>query len=163
MAFYYDCMELSTALKPFFIRTLLREGHVVYLDPDIEVLGDLGEIFEAVRTNDVVLTPHLTEPLPADGRRPELIDFVRVGQFNLGFLGVGRSECSLRLSEWWGKTLVENCASDLRRDLFTDQVHEPAGELQDPLRGPSAPQRHNVGLLERHAARSPAGPGWHLG
>jgi hypothetical protein len=122
MAFYYDCMELSTALKPFFIRTLLQEGHVVYLDPDIEVLGDLGEIFEAVRMNDVALTPHLTEPLPADGRRPELIDFIRVGQFNLGFLGVGRSECSLRLMEWWGNTLVENCASDLRRDLFTDQV-----------------------------------------
>lgn len=122
MAFYYDCMELSTALKPFLIKTLLREGHVIYLDPDIEVMSDLGEILEAVRANDIVLTPHLTEPLEADGKRPALIDFVRVGQFNLGFLGVGRSDRSGRLMDWWGRVLVENSVSDLRRDLFTDQV-----------------------------------------
>ena len=37
MAFYYDCMEFNTAVKPYFLRTLLAEGAdaVIYLDPDI--------------------------------------------------------------------------------------------------------------------------------
>jgi len=160
MAFYYDCMELSTALKPFLIQTLLGEGHVIYLDPDIEVLGNLSEIFEAVRANDVTLTPHLTEPLEADGKMPALIDFIRVGQFNLGFLGVGRSDRSRRLMDWWGEVLVENCVSDLRRDLFTDQVWASLLVSFADRCAVLRSRRHNVAywnVMQRDLRRDPEG------
>ena len=49
MAFRYGLVELCTAVKPFFLRRLLNEGHeqVVYLDPDVQVLAPLTEALEA--------------------------------------------------------------------------------------------------------------------
>ena len=50
MAAAYDVMELSTAVKPWLLRTLLeRPGvdSVIYLDPDIQVFDSLEEIVGA--------------------------------------------------------------------------------------------------------------------
>ena len=48
LAYKYDVMELSTALKPTFLKRMMAEGfeRVVYLDPDIELssedVADIG-------------------------------------------------------------------------------------------------------------------------
>ena len=73
MAAIYDVMELSTAVKPWLLRTLLaRPGvdSVSYLDPDIQVFSSLIKIEEEAKAHGIVLTPHFTKPLPRDGRQP---------------------------------------------------------------------------------------------
>ena len=63
MAAIYDVMELSTAVKPWLLRTLLaRPGvdSVSYLDPDIQVFSSLIKIEEEAKTHGIVLTPHFT-------------------------------------------------------------------------------------------------------
>src|ERR1700722_5366203 len=43
----YDVLELSTAVKPWLLRYLLRSGgtdRITYLDPDIQVFDSLQEI-----------------------------------------------------------------------------------------------------------------------
>jgi len=47
MAAIYDVTEFATSLKPFVLRSLLREFELVmYLDPDIRVYSPLDELIE---------------------------------------------------------------------------------------------------------------------
>jgi hypothetical protein len=124
MAFYYDCMEFNTAVKPYFLRTLMAEGAdaVIYFDPDIIVFGGLEECEAALEKHDAILTPHLSEPMEDDGHTPPLVDFNRVGQFNLGFCGFARNERTERSLRWWANRCERDCISDLSQGLFTDQA-----------------------------------------
>lgn len=121
MAFFYDVMEYSTALKPALIRKLLPEGNVVYLDPDIEVFSPLTEIEERLGDSDIVLTPHVSRPLPEDGASPTMLDVIRKGQFNLGFLGVRSIPENHQLMSWWHSVLIEGADCNEQRGTFTDQ------------------------------------------
>ena len=69
MATMYDVLELSTAVKPWLVRTLLKEDGtpVVYLDPDVEIFAPISEAAELADARGIVLTPHTLEPLPNDG------------------------------------------------------------------------------------------------
>ncbi len=124
MAFYYDCMEFNTAVKPFFLQKLMAEGaeSVIYFDPDIIVFGGLEECESALEAHDAILTPHLCEPMEDDGHTPALLDFNRVGQFNLGFCGFAHNERSERSLHWWANRCERDCISDLSQGLFTDQA-----------------------------------------
>ena len=121
MAFYYNVMEFSTALKPSFIRLFLKEANVVYLDPDIEVFSPLTEIEEQLQTHDLVVTPHISRPIPDDGKIPRLLDIIRLGQFNLGFLGVRSGPEQEKLMDWWQEVLIEGASASPQLGIFTDQ------------------------------------------
>ena len=70
MAMIYTVLELSTAVKPWLLRTLLDRGatDVTYLDPDIEIFAPLDDLSALAREHSIVLTPHYTRPIPKDGR-----------------------------------------------------------------------------------------------
>lgn len=121
MAYYYDIMEFCTALKPFLMLKLCREGNVVYFDPDIEIFDSLAGIESAFEDADVLLTPHSSHPVPDDGQLPDMLGLLRCGQFNLGFIGISGNEEGLRLLKWWSDVLVEGALNDYSIGLFTDQ------------------------------------------
>jgi glycosyltransferase involved in cell wall biosynthesis len=124
MVCLYSVLEFSTAVKPFFLAHLMeRHGleRVAYMDPDIRVHGDLSEIDRLLETNTMVVTPHLTEPMPRDGRHPSETEILMSGSFNLGFLGLSRGEGSRRLLDWWGERLATDCIVDPKAGLFVDQ------------------------------------------
>src|SRR3954463_4151855 len=61
MAFRYTVLELSTAVKPFFIEYLFDHAdldHLIYLDPDIYCYRPLTPLLNALQTHMLVLTPH---------------------------------------------------------------------------------------------------------
>lgn len=71
MAMIYNVLELATAVKPWFLRTLLDEsGDVAYFDPDIRVYAPLDDISTLARDHSIVLIPHTMDPIPRDGRVP---------------------------------------------------------------------------------------------
>ena len=124
MAASYDVMELSTAVKPWLLRTLLeRPGveSVMYLDPDIKIFGPLTEIEERALEHNVVLTPHFTDPLPRDNRKPSEEDILIAGTYNLGFIALGDSQTARELLDWWGERLEQHCINDPERGWFVDQ------------------------------------------
>lgn len=124
MAFRYDVMELSTAVKPAFLQRLFETGNedvALYFDPDILVLGPVTSALEALQTSNVALTPHALSPIPVDGRRPSEAAFLVSGAYNLGFVGLHRSAESTRLLMWWRDRLVRGGASAPEKGLFTDQ------------------------------------------
>ncbi|HSY52324.1 MAG TPA: glycosyltransferase [Thermoanaerobaculia bacterium] len=122
MAAIYDVTELSTAVKPWVFEYLFGRGAsvAIYLDPDIEVFDSLGPLEPLSRKHGMLLTPHITEPLPRDGKRPDERDLLLAGIYNLGFLALS-AEAARSFLPWWRKRLRRDCLSDPAEGLFVDQ------------------------------------------
>jgi hypothetical protein len=123
MAFYYDIVEYNTALKPYFIEYLFANGYdaVFYLDPDIEVFDSFQALESLAANYDLLLTPHVCQPMPMDSISPGIDDIIRAGQFNLGFIAMRRSEEALRALQWWRDVCREHCIFDTKHRFFVDQ------------------------------------------
>ncbi len=124
MAASYDVLELSTAVKPWFLKYLLKRSEidaVAYLDPDIWVANSLQEIDELAREHGIVLTPHFTGALPRDGLRPNEEDILVAGTYNLGFIALGAGEQCEQLLDWWAERLEHHCVVDPEKGHFVDQ------------------------------------------
>jgi glycosyltransferase involved in cell wall biosynthesis len=140
MAAIYDVTELATSVKPWAFVHLFDGGAAValYLDPDIEVFDSLGAIEPLARKHGMLLTPHVTEPLPPDGKRPDERDLLLAGIYNLGFLALS-AEAATTFLPWWRERLRRNCLNEPAGGLFVDQrwldfapaMFEP-GILKDP-------------------------------
>ena len=104
MAALYNVLELSTAVKPWLLKHLLGERgieHLAYLDPDIQIFDPLSEVDALLRDNELVVTPHATEPMPRDGRKPSEAEILTSGVYNLGFIGMARGAETDHLLDWW--------------------------------------------------------------
>jgi hypothetical protein len=122
--FTHDLVELCTALKGKMLCRLLEAGarKVVYLDPDIAVLGNLGEVEALLDSNDIVLTPHQLEPDDhPHAIRDNEMGSLKYGIYNLGFLAVSSTSEGYRFARWWCDRLLEHCYDDVPNGLFTDQ------------------------------------------
>jgi glycosyltransferase involved in cell wall biosynthesis len=123
MAFRYTVLELSTAVKPFFLEYLFDHAdldHLIYLDPDIYCYRPLTPLLDPLKTHMLALTPHLLEPLD-DPYRPNELDILRAGVYNLGCIGLARSPNLRTFLRWWQRRLERECVVDLSRGLFVDQ------------------------------------------
>lgn len=123
VAFQYTPFELSCAIKPHAMRRLLELGYqeIVYLDADTVVYGPLAEVFESLAHSSIVLTPHLLNVLPDDGRRPHERAFLVSGTFNAGFLALRSDDVARRFLAWWQSMVSRSCFVDLAGSLFVDQ------------------------------------------
>ena len=124
MTVRYDVLELSTAIKPFVFRCLLRRpglDRLVYLDPDTELFDRLDGALALLEAGaPIVLTPHATAPLPGPAL-PNDHSFLQCGVFNLGFMALRRDTASERWLAWWGEQLLTRSVVDFANNLFTDQ------------------------------------------
>lgn len=122
MTFRYSVLELSTAVKPFFLEYLFQNydyDRICYFDPDIYFYHPIDEIWQALEAHAIVLTPHLTGPL--DDAKPNELDILRSGAYNLGFIGLSRHPQADELLEWWQAKMLKYCAVAFDRGLFVDQ------------------------------------------
>src|SRR5207244_229552 len=121
--FRYSILELNTAVKPYFLAYLRRRTgceRVCYFDPDILVLGELGDLYRRLEENDLLLTPHITEPI-TDNAQPSERNVLVAGIYNLGFLGMAFNERTEKLLDWWQQRLLHGCLDQRDRGLFVDQ------------------------------------------
>jgi glycosyltransferase involved in cell wall biosynthesis len=124
MCFRYTVLELNTALKPSFLAHLFaRHGFekVVYFDPDILVLGDLDRLLARLDEAAIVLTPHLTAPLPDDGLTPSEINILQAGTYNLGFIALRAGQSTRAMLRWWEARLADRCQMAIERGMHVDQ------------------------------------------
>ncbi|HEY0512491.1 MAG TPA: glycosyltransferase, partial [Thermoanaerobaculia bacterium] len=123
LSFRYSIVELSTAVKPWFLRHLHRTlgcDRVCYFDPDVLIFGDLGELYDCLGRVDAVLTPHLTAPID-DSLVPAEREILLSGIYNLGFLGLAFNERTLPFLDWWRQRLYHWCLHEVDKGLFVDQ------------------------------------------
>jgi glycosyltransferase involved in cell wall biosynthesis len=121
MPMIYNVTELSTAVKPWLLRQLLKAatGPVVYFDPDIEIFAPLHDVGRLAQEHSIVLTPHVTEPMPRDKLSLTESDILGSGIYNLGFIAIGPG--SERFLDWWAVRLRRESVVDPARMRFTDQ------------------------------------------
>lgn len=124
MAFYYDLREYAAALKPALLRTLLREGNVVYLDPDIEVLAPLTALEQRWPEAEVVLLPDYPEYAAQDGGLADP-GFTAMG-LNLGCIGVGRGAAAEKLLAGLQEQLIEGAHQSPEHELYPEQLWSTA-------------------------------------
>ena len=117
----FDVIELSTNIKPYCLQLLLgRYEKVLYLDPDTFLFDRLDSVFDELTTASLVVTPASMTPI-LDGHRPDDIEFLRVGVFNLGFAGVSRCEEGLAFVKWWGARCLSDGFHETQSGVFVDQ------------------------------------------
>jgi glycosyltransferase involved in cell wall biosynthesis len=121
MAGIYSVTELSTAVKPWLLRTLLAKGATtaIYLDPDIEVYASLDELADLALHHGIVLTPHITSALTRDGLSKSETEILESGIYNLGFIALGPS--AEGFLEFWMERLRRECIVDPSHMRFVDQ------------------------------------------
>lgn len=123
MAFKYDVVEFSTAVKPFLLHALIQQGYeqVLYLDPDILVTDSLDPLFGPLADANFVVTPHAEADYPDDNRMPNDSVILTYGLFNLGFFGLRAGGIASELLRWWQNKLLTKCVRDSGRVYFVDQ------------------------------------------
>jgi len=116
-------LQLSTAAKPLLLQWLLGEGfaNVLFIDPDMLVVGDLSPIFDAIDSHSIVLTPHLLTPPRGDDRVSRELIMVQSGVFNGGLIGVSRKPEGERFLAWWRDRLEQCCRDEIAAGAFYDQ------------------------------------------
>lgn len=123
--FFHNIVELSTAIKPFALKHLLHLpgcGKVLYFDPDMVLFSRVDDILATLETANVALTPHQTKPektlqLVLDNE----VTSLRMGVFNLGFIGVRPTDEGKAFAEWWADRTYHFCRAEVYNGLFTDQ------------------------------------------
>ena len=123
-SFKYDILELNTAVKPYALQQLFGRGYdqVLYFDPDILLFAPLAPVLEALDGHAVVLTPHMTSPLPeGDDKHPDEHHIMTVGAYNLGFAAFARTGGTERLAQWWCRKCYNGCYREPEAGLFVDQ------------------------------------------
>jgi len=121
VAFKYGILELNTNVKPTFLKRILDEGadQVLYFDPDILIYSTLDPVYAVLRTSGIGLIPHCTSPNES-GRYAESLLLI-AGVFNLGFIGLSKSEETERFLKWWEHRCLTLGYSERWAGLFVDQ------------------------------------------
>jgi hypothetical protein len=128
LATIYDVVELSTGVKPLFLKRLLEEfEQAVYLDPDTFLASPLDELEGLIDLHNIVLTPHLLEPIPPGESFRSEINTLTVGVHNLGFCAVGRG--AIPFLDWWWSHLERECLIYPLLGLFVDQKWTDIGAV----------------------------------
>lgn len=118
----YGIAELCTVVKPELFKHLYQQYDcLLYIDPDIKVFSPFTEVFAALKTHDVVLTPHICSPTGEVGH-PLDKDLMRTGIYNLGFLAMNKTQETLDFVTWWDKRVKAFGYHDLKKGFFYDQI-----------------------------------------
>jgi hypothetical protein len=114
--------KLRWAIKPLLLKYLLdlKFENVIYVDNDIYFFSSPLFLFEKLKSNNILLTPHfyLSDPL----RNQNWLEAsYRVGLYNAGFIGVNKK--AIPMLEWWNNCCIYNIKKSYWRGLYDDQKY----------------------------------------
>ncbi|MEB3291645.1 MAG: hypothetical protein VKJ24_00655 [Synechococcales bacterium] len=170
MCFYYNAFELCCALRGDLHEYLWQHTQVdrwLFLDADVWVCHSLEVIFQQLDQAEILLTPHNLQPTLPEHVELRELDFLKLGLYNGGCLGIRRGSASQQFIQWWKSRLTYYSFDDHGikeiRGLHTDQYLLGLVPLYfDPvvlLRHPGA----NIGhwnLIDRHLEQTADGKFW---
>ena len=160
----YSLVELNTAVKPFYMEHLYRRDpsvqKVLYLDPDILVVGSLTSLEDKLEQHSIVVTPHSCTYDDSEVNIGFERGMLATGVFNLGFIGTSRTAETMEFLAWWQRRLRTLCYYLPGHCLFVDQKwlnlapSTSAGSMSRGTRGTTWPI--GISLNGRSAGRTAA-------
>jgi glycosyltransferase involved in cell wall biosynthesis len=120
--FRYTAQEMSASIKPIAMEHLFRLGYgkVIFLDADTLVLGPVDTIVSRLDHAEVLLTPHITEPL-VDASHPNELDIIRAGTMNSGFFAARICRGAEAFLKWWQGKLATQCIKAIEEGVHVEQ------------------------------------------
>ncbi|WP_426065004.1 hypothetical protein [Flavobacterium sp. DSP2-3-1] len=123
----YDIIELNTSIKPSFFKYFSNQYEnletIIYFDPDIQIFNNLFLLEKYLEDSDVLLTPHILNPISVDDFQPSENIFLNYGIYNLGFLALNpKSKNAIDLLEWWEDKTLRIGFNRVSDGLFVDQL-----------------------------------------
>lgn len=121
--FHYRQQELTYAATPYLLAHLLERGFAsaCFFKQESLVLNDLTPILERLASHSILLTPHLLKPLPNDDRHERELNILQSGVYNVGFLGVTKTETTRAFLGWWQERLYHHCRHNISRGMHYEQ------------------------------------------
>lgn len=122
--FGHRIVEACTAVKPFMLQHLLKQGYerVIYFDPDIAIFSPLDAIFEGFEHGSILLTPHINEPeATREAIKDNELNSLKHGLYNFGFVAVKNDETGRAYADWWAERCHFACFDNIPQGNFTDQ------------------------------------------
>lgn len=120
-AFTFDVLEFNTNVKPRVLKYLLsNHDKAIYLDPDIQVFAPLDCVKNELIESSIVITPHYTKPI-IDNHKPTDLDLLKFGAYNLGFVGVSKTDEAFAFLDWWGERCLDYGFYEPQSGLGVDQ------------------------------------------
>ncbi len=120
----YTTLELVCAVKSFYTDHLFKlynPNQIIFLDCDILILDSLAYIESELNNFSILLTAHVTQPFPNDGRKPVEKTILKTGMFNAGFYAVKNDENGKRFIDWWKERMIDQCYERPKEGLNADQ------------------------------------------
>lgn len=121
--FKYSAIELNTALKPYFFEHLFKKlpiQKLIFFDPDIVFFDNVETVWRLLTTNSIILTPHLLTPY-RDHAYPNELHINQAGTYNLGFIGMSRTDSTQKFLQWWKDRLYNHCFMRPDKGMHVDQ------------------------------------------
>lgn len=122
---HFTISEISFSLKPALSLHLLETypdlEHLFYFDADIAFYHEIVDAAELLKNNDLILTPHFTQPVE-DDKTPTELDILRTGLYNMGFAGFRNSENAKNILRWWKKRVLQFGYENHDLGLTADQM-----------------------------------------
>ena len=123
----YDIVEFNTCFKASYFKYLFKTypniETICFLDPDITVYHRFDIFENEFKTNEILIVPHINNPIDLDGKMPTENLFLNYGLYNLGFIGVHRN-CTQKgvLLDWWEERTLTTGFNRPKDGLFVDQL-----------------------------------------
>ncbi len=122
----YNIIELNTCVKASFFKYLFKThpscSHIHYFDPDIKLFASLISLDQHFDKFNILLTPHITEPIEDDHLEPRENMFLNYGIYNLGYIGLRNDQESFDLLEWWESHTLNMGYMRVHQGYFVDQL-----------------------------------------
>jgi len=121
----YDPFELSCALKAYYGDFILKKynpGILFYFDTDICIYDSLNFLEKSLNEFSILITPHYSSPLPADGKYPRERDVLNSGLYNGGFIGLKNDDNAVEFISWWKERLSDQGYNNVCEGMMVDQL-----------------------------------------
>lgn len=109
LAFALPATGLCCALKPAAVLHAMEATsaeRVLYFDNDMALYRGPAEALEALAESSMLLTPHITEPLPKDAMPNEVI-IQKYGIWNAGMFGARADTEAKSFLRWWSRIMTD--------------------------------------------------------
>lgn len=123
----YNIIELNTSIKASLFKYLISKHEgletIIYFDPDIRVFNKLDLLEKYLEKDDILITPHILNPISVDDFSPSENLFLNYGIYNLGFLALNATSQDARnLLNWWEDKTLKIGFDRVSEGLFVDQL-----------------------------------------